>query len=310
MRIAGLRAGVGLLALTVTTGVVSAQSDLPAMTFKVVDTSAPDAHFSHATNVDILGLKPGQTMEQVKAILDAEMPGAEPIEETLSGVVSNSEGAQVPISFVNAVKRVKNGSEIQVNFASQVFDNRVLSIERTLIFDQMMTRKVLLQQVKSKYGEPTFEDPNGSTPILYIFANSKLLPPGSVKPFNGCNGKRRENGRTIEQCGTAIVIGEYGIEAIKATSPCGSLLFLKDFQASGFFDPLRYQFREQPIEIDDPECDGLLEVRPNGSDPLQNAEFKLVDYRRSLGHQQALDSAIREALRAGANRDAVAQPKL
>ncbi|MCO7728997.1 hypothetical protein NJB93_20770 [Brucella intermedia] len=280
------------LSLTVTAAI--------AQTFETVDESPPGDHFDPSANVDILGLRPGDTIEDVKAKLKAEFPDqGEPEERRLKSWAATPEGARVDIEFVNQVQL----GGVSVYFASEVYDNRALAIERSLRFDQFTTADVFRKQVAEKYGRPSIVDESGNEPTLYyIYANGRLLSEADApKPKENCD-------RINDNCDHVEIqkSPETGMDARVSQKPCAAFFFAGEWEILG-----RYKVGQHTPVIDD-QCDGIMQVSMGRSTTggLSSAGFTFVDVRRAYGHQVALDAAIEAKLMEGVDMDKVAKPKL
>jgi hypothetical protein len=277
-----------------------------AQTFETVNRSPAGDRFEKSANFDILGIHPGDTIEDVKTKLKAEFPdGREPEETRLKGSVSTPEGARAEIEFVNEIASgTSDGkNQVYVNFASEVYDNRALSIRRIVGFETFTTADVFRKQVAEKYGQPSIvEDEGGFLKLYYLYANGRLVSDADApKTKENCN--RVNEGSLCDYVEVQRSSDNRNIEF--AQKPCAAF-FHSQWQHLG-----KYQVGERNSVIKDDQCDGIMVVSMSTFQPeLNSAEFTLVDVKRAYGHQTALDAAIEAKLKQGVDMDKVAKPRL
>lgn len=277
-----------------------------AQEFPAVDDTPADARFDKSLNFDILGLRPGDTLDEVKDKLsELFVHDGGTSEVRMKGNVASPNGAQVKIDFISALRRGgdsgqpplmrkgRAGDYPTVYFSSSIYGNRALAVERTLYFgpDEMMSAAAMKASVEEKYGKPTFVE-NGydghAKNIAYFYADGKLLSETNWQA-NGCgqgtgdcktftSGYEPKNGRPVK--------------AFKATEPCAAMAEWVQ-KGKGALD---YKFND--ISIDDKSCDGILTVNFSGDSParLDWVTFRLYDVKQLYGHRVALDAAITKEL--------------
>ncbi|RAL96043.1 hypothetical protein [Agrobacterium sp. MS2] len=245
----GLIIAATITALTASTAI--------AQTFETVDRSPAGDRFEKSVNFDILGIQPGDTIEDVKAKMKAEFPEVEPEETRLKGSVSTPEGARVQMEFVNEIAFVDSGSknQIYVNFASEVYDNRALAIRRTVHFKEFTTADIFRKQVAEKYGQPSIvEDQNGFLNLYYIYANGRLLSESDA-PKSKENCKRINEGSLCDYV-EETQSPESGKKLEIAQKPCAAF-FHGNWHTIG-----KYRFDQRYTVIKDDQCDGIIPPGP------------------------------------------------
>ncbi|KAB2695360.1 hypothetical protein F9K79_18795 [Ochrobactrum sp. Kaboul] len=278
-----------------------------AQTFETVDKSPAGDRFEKSANFDILGIRPGDTIEDVKVKMKAKFSEITQPEETrLKGSVSTPEGARVEMEFVNEIAFVTPDSknQVYVNFASEVFDNRVTAIRRTVHFDAFTTAEIFRKQVAEKYGQPSIvQDENGFLNLYYLYASGRLMSEADAP-------KTKENCKYLNQGSLCDYVEkkpspETGKTLEIAQRPCAAF-FHSNWQSIG-----KYRFDQRYSVIEDDQCDGIMLVSMSTNQPeLNSADFTLVDVKRAYGHQTALDAAIEAKLKQGVDMDKVAKPRL
>lgn len=291
-----------------------------AQEFPAVDDTSADDRFDQSLNFDVLGLRPGDTQDEIKAKLKELFPDDKRVADVrMQGNVASPNGAQVKIDFVSELRRGsdtgqpplfrkgKAGDWPVVYFSSPIYGNRAAGVERSLYFgpDEMMSAEAMRQTVEEKYGRPTIatKDGNGHVKsVAYFYAGGKLLSETGWQHANCSNG--------AGDCKSFISGYEpkngKPVKALKAKEPCAAMAEWI-YRGKGAFD---YKFND--IVIDDESCDGIMTVSFNGDSPakLDWVTFGLYDVKRLYGHRVALDAAISKELQSPTSRPGAAKPRL
>lgn len=291
-----------------------------AQDFPAVDDTPADTRFDRSLNFDVLGIRPGNTQEEVRAKLKELFPDDNGVADVrMQGNVASPNGAQVKIDFVSELRRRADSGQPPlyrkgkaadwpiVYFSSPIYGSRAAGVERSLYFgpEEMMSAEAMRVTVEEKYGRPTITNKDVSghvTSVAYFYAGGKLLPETGWQHANCSNG--------AGDCGSFISGYEprngTPVKALKAKEPCAAMAEWV-YQGKGAFD---YKFND--IVIYDESCDGIMTVNFNGDSPakLDWVVFGLYDVKRLYGHRVALDAAITKELQSPTSAPASAKPRL
>lgn len=293
-----------------------------AQQFKTVDESPAGGRFETAANFDILGIRPGATIEEIKAILaDAFPDDGAPNEIRLTGNAANNAGAQVAIDYVSEVRRGtepdmpplyltgKAADYPRIYFASAVYGNRAIGVMRNLYFDknETMSADAMRIEIEKKYGKPTFLEKTYdgfAKEMVYFYAGGKVVH--QTTHFFDHIECSQDPKTGVNDCGSYteefINVNHQSVTARTAKEPCAA------FHRTGSF--LEYDYNARPV-VNDPACDGILKIDfIGGAAKLERVQFWLEDVKRSYGHKTAFDKAIDQALSAGVGRTEAPKPKL
>ena len=288
-----------------------------AKDFAPVNTDPPGFGFDSATTFDILGIKPGDTLDDARNKIKSTM-NKETRDVKYSANVSNNKGAQVAINFISEIKlksdsglnpmydQGKSVDKITVYVASSIYDNRVLGIRRRISFGpgQLISADAMRLQVEEKYGKPTSvkRGYSGSAEqLIYVYSNGKLLSQGDYAPTmqSGVHGGNSPTTEYSEYSDTWVSDGR----TITAKIPCAGFVF-------GGVNHLEYDFNDK-IRIVDDKCSGMFRVNLNGPPAgLNDVNFELVDTKRTYGFRKAFDKAILDELSNNSTRADTPKPKL
>lgn len=161
---------------------------------KTADTSRP-----YLSQVDVLGVRPGMSVDEVRQVLAREYPNRQ-VQEFTTSISINFRG--VRISSTEFVRKFEvadgNRSSMRVVFSSPTIGNVVESVQRGLYFSNDLnapTPEALFEAVNQKFGRPTaFRGSIMDADNRYfIFGPQGLVPGGVSCPFGNCNFHASDN---------------------------------------------------------------------------------------------------------------------
>jgi hypothetical protein len=122
--------------------------------------------------IDILGISPGMTVEQVRAALDASVEGE--VEEDLQRTVLSHSGIRVTGSpFIRQLAVETEQEEIEIEFSGISSGNQAILVKRDAIFEDPTSAPIFDDVVASlveKFGEPSIASERmDQTTMLWMF---------------------------------------------------------------------------------------------------------------------------------------------
>ncbi|MEC5291929.1 MULTISPECIES: hypothetical protein [unclassified Aurantimonas] len=265
-------------------------SDLPIQT---VDDSPAMAGFPEGTVLDILGLEPGMTAEEIKAAYTGFDPMTGPSDSEV--FAANSEnGSEVSFEYPGEMTAfypadhhggerpgVTPGSQlVTVRLGSEAIGGRAIKIIREFVPapDEKITIEAYKNNILGKYGEPSAVD-NHRNIFVWSFNNGEKNSLVSWPAF-------------VNQERTSAT---YGLNDLHQMEIPGCYFALKEYLSDEGLYP-QYQHKdERPNRSLD--CNGGLYIELQGQEFVQRATFISVDHQRALQNAAELDQVISERLK-------------
>lgn len=312
-------------------------ADTSDLEFPIINNDPAGANFDESTNLDIIGIKLGNTMnEATQALSEFYKVAPQEIEERQD--VSDGTGSHIHFKYVKLLQNDPLNAKIDntsIVLSSPAYSSRIIGIFRKLDYgrnniDTKMSARQMMSFVIDKYGLPTF----GLLPIeggrivyYYLYVDGKLKSgPQNTKVIDT---RKLPNGIDFDELFTLtdskgtesfpLLSTQESAAVYTAKVPCGAFTGRAWLLRYDFADIDKYlpSYVNRFSTISDDHCTGIMTVTLKGTvgpvpeiDSITSAEFMLIDLKRAYGDQAALHNLLISGLSSGRFRPAVPKPKL
>jgi len=171
-----------ILAPCLASAALAAEMVVPA-----VKTVAPVVQSFPGRSVDVLGVAPGMTESEIRAILAEKLPGTSVKAPQIKVGIEYKGVRAVLDKFVGELEASSENDHIKAVLSSPISDSRAIIVRRDLSYKDVMqapTVASMIEALKTKYGKPSLENKGARVTQLEWYLTGKndhICPTGSTK---------------------------------------------------------------------------------------------------------------------------------